>query len=358
LVDVAEDDGEEIGPLGAEFNAAGARFMGHAQAMFLEAEEIAVEVEPSLVVLLGKALELALGMAQDFFQVGGHRGIVAGSADAAIFRAGEARGDFPACSAAERSDNHAMPLLGVNIDHVATLRQARYREEGPDFFASEPDPVEAALESVSGGAYSITAHLREDRRHVQERDVRDLKMRVPAPLNLEMAVTDAMVAFALDLRPAEACLVPENRREVTTEGGLDVAGNLARVRDAVAALQEKKILTSLFIDPDARQIEAAAAAGAKVVELHTGAYARMEKDADRQRELDALCRAAERAHAAGLQVNAGHGLNYRNLPAFLAVPHLHTLNIGHSIVSRAVFFGMRRAVEEMVRLLAKHGHPA
>lgn len=247
-----------------------------------------------------------------------------------------------------------MALLGVNIDHVATLRQARYREEGPDFFAAEPDPVEAALECVVGGAHSITAHLREDRRHVQERDIRDLKVRVPAPLNLEMAVTDAMVEFATGLRPVEACLVPENRREVTTEGGLDVAGNLDRVRDAVAALHRAKIAVSLFIDPDAAQIEAAAAAGAKVVELHTGAYARAEKEADRQRELRALTAAAEQAHGLGLQVNAGHGLNYRNLPAFLAVPHLHTLNIGHSIVSRAVFFGMRQAVADMVRLLQKH----
>jgi len=247
-----------------------------------------------------------------------------------------------------------MILLGVNIDHVATLRQARYREDGPSHPLAEPDPVEAALEAVSGGAHGITAHLREDRRHIQDADVRDLKDRVPAPLNLEMAVTPAMTAWALALKPAEACLVPESREEVTTEGGLDVAAALSRVKDAVAALEGTGIRTSLFIDPVPAQIEAAAASGARVVELHTGAYARALDEAGRTARLAELRAAAVLAHEAGLQVNAGHGLNYRNLPAFLATPHLHTLNIGHAIVSRAVFFGMRQAVRDLVRLIEKH----
>jgi pyridoxine 5-phosphate synthase len=246
-----------------------------------------------------------------------------------------------------------MILLGVNIDHVATLRQARYREDGPAHPLAEPDPVEAALEAISGGAHSITAHLREDRRHIQDFDVRELKDRVPAPLNLEMAITPAMIRFALDLKPAEACLVPESREEVTTEGGLDVVGQTSRVRDAVAALEGAGIRTSLFIDPTPSQIEAAAAAGANVVELHTGAYARALQPPDRERELEVLRTAALRAHDCGLQVNAGHGLNYRNLPAFLTTPHLHTLNIGHSIVCRAIFFGMRQAVRDMVHLIEK-----
>jgi pyridoxine 5-phosphate synthase len=246
-----------------------------------------------------------------------------------------------------------MILLGVNIDHVATLRQARYREDGPAHPLAEPDPVEAALEAVSGGAHSITVHLREDRRHIQDFDVRELKDRVPAPLNLEMAITPAMIRFALDLKPAEACLVPESREEVTTEGGLDVAGQTSRVRDAVAALEGSGIRTSLFIDPSPSQIEAATAAGAKVVELHTGAYARALQAPHQERELQVLRTAALRAHDCGLQVNAGHGLNYRNLPAFLTTPHLHTLNIGHSIVCRAIFFGMRQAVRDMVHLIEK-----
>jgi pyridoxine 5-phosphate synthase len=246
-----------------------------------------------------------------------------------------------------------MILLGVNIDHVATLRQARYREDGPAHPLAEPDPVEAALEAISGGAHSITAHLREDRRHIQDFDVRELKDRVPAPLNLEMAITPAMIRFALDLKPAEACLVPESREEVTTEGGLDVASQTSRVRDAVAALEGAGIRTSLFIDPTPSQIEAAAAAGANVVELHTGAYARALQAPDRERELEVLRTAALRAHDCGLQVNAGHGLNYRNLPAFLTTPHLQTLNIGHSIVCRAIFFGMRQAVRDMVHLIEK-----
>lgn len=253
-----------------------------------------------------------------------------------------------------------MILLGVNIDHVATLRQARYRDDGPGHPLAEPDPIEAALEAISGGAHSITAHLREDRRHIQDLDIRELKSRVNAPLNLEMAVTPAMTTFVLDLHPEEACLVPENRQEVTTEGGLDVATHSDRIRDAVTSLTHAGIRVSLFIDPEQRQIEAAATTGAPVIELHTGAYARAFPDIEaRARQLAELKLAAEQAHHLGLQVNAGHGLNYRNLPALLEhVPHLHTLNIGHAIVSRAVFFGMRQAVREIVHIIAKTDHPA
>ncbi|MDX6765912.1 MAG: pyridoxine 5'-phosphate synthase [Candidatus Methylacidiphilales bacterium] len=243
--------------------------------------------------------------------------------------------------------------LGVNIDHVATLRQARYRNEPPGHVSVEPDPVEAALEAVAGGAQGITAHLREDRRHIIDRDVMELKSRVPAPLNLEMAVTAGMVAFALRLKPAEACLVPESREEVTTEGGLDVAGQREKIRAAVGELSAAGIRVSLFIDPDPTQIEAAVSTGAPVVELHTGAYSRAVTEPGKSASLSILRAAAEQAHAAGLQVNAGHGLNYRNVSAFLATPHLHTLNIGHAIVSRAVFFGMQKAVKDMVHLLGK-----
>lgn len=247
-----------------------------------------------------------------------------------------------------------MIQLGVNIDHVATVRQARYRKDKPDHPLSEPDPVEAALEAVSGGAQSITAHLREDRRHIVDYDVKELKSRVPVPLNLEMAVTEGMVAFAKVLRPAEACLVPESREEVTTEGGLDVAGRVGPVRDAVAELSRAGILASLFIDPDPVQIRAAASTGAKVVELHTGAYSRALQEGEIESTLEALKQAAEQAHELGMQVNAGHGLNYRNVARFLHTPHLHTLNIGHAIVSRAVFFGMRQAVADMAYLIRKH----
>lgn len=264
-------------------------------------------------------------------------------------------GFFTACPGGGLANNGGVIHLGVNIDHVATVRQARYRNEKPDDPLSEPDPVEAALEAVSGGAEGITAHLREDRRHIVDFDVKALKSRVPVPLNLEMAVTAEMVAFAKILRPAEACLVPESREEVTTEGGLDVARQCGRIREAVAELGGSGVRVSLFIDPDALQIAAAASTGAKVVELHTGAYSRAAVLGGQAQaaSLKILKDAAEQAHGLGLQVNAGHGLNYRNLTAFLHTPHLHTLNIGHAIVSRAVFFGMRQAVTDMVRLIRK-----
>jgi pyridoxine 5-phosphate synthase len=243
----------------------------------------------------------------------------------------------------------SMLKLGLNIDHVATLRQARYRDCHP--FA-EPSPLEAARIAVVAGAHSITAHLREDRRHIRDDDIGLLRRELSVPLNLEMAVTDAMVESALAVRPQDVCLVPENRREVTTEGGLDVSGQFDRVARATGVLGEGGISVSLFIDPDERQVVAAKAAGAPCVELHTGAYANALDPAGRDEQLAVLCRVAGFAHSLGLQVNAGHGLNYRNLPPFLlVVPHLDTLNVGHSVISRSVFTGIAAAVGELLSIL-------
>lgn len=245
--------------------------------------------------------------------------------------------------------NEWMLKLGVNIDHVATIRQARYRMEAGAI--PEPDPVEAAKECVVAGAHSITAHLREDRRHIQDRDVELLKKVLEVPLNLEMAVTDEMVEVACGLKPEEACLVPEKREEVTTEGGLDVLGNQARVAKAVEVLHGAGVHVSLFIDPHEAQVKAAVDAGARCVELHTGAFANAAEGEELARELAKLKAAAELAHSMKLQVNAGHGLNYPNLKAFLVVPYLDTLNIGHSIVSRSVRVGIRQATAEMLALM-------
>jgi pyridoxine 5-phosphate synthase len=241
--------------------------------------------------------------------------------------------------------------LGLNIDHVATLREARYRgwKRG---LPPEPGVVQAALLAERAGAAQITVHLREDRRHIQEADVRELRRVLRVPLNLEMAATPAMAAYALKIKPAEICLVPENRQEVTTEGGLEVAGDLPRLRRVTRPLHAAKIRISAFIDPETRQVEAAHRAGAQVVELHTGAYANATTAAARNRELRRQGRAAAQAHALGLQVNAGHGLHYTNVREYIEdVPHLHTLNIGHAIVSRAIFVGLDRAVAEMLALL-------
>lgn len=246
-----------------------------------------------------------------------------------------------------------MVHLGVNVDHVATLRQARYRHavESP---LAEPDPVSLATVAGKAGAAGITVHLREDRRHIQDRDVRLLKKTSKAALNLEMAVTPAMVSYAVALRPDEVCLVPENRQEVTTEGGLDLLGQEKRIAAAVKRLSAAGIVVSLFIDPEADQIEAAKRIGAPCIELHTGAYANALKPAAARAELARQRKAAELAHRLGLQVNAGHGLNYTNVTPFLkAVPHLHTLNIGHSIVARALSVGFDKAVREMVALIRK-----
>lgn len=241
-----------------------------------------------------------------------------------------------------------MLLLGVNIDHCATLRQARYREAAATTGgAVEPDPVTFAIASERAGADGITVHLREDRRHIQERDVWRLREGIATRLNLEMACTPAMIAFALELKPDSVCLVPENRQEITTEGGLDVVGNRARVHECVDAMNAAGIKTSLFIDPDEAQIELSAKLRAPWIELHTGAYAQAYYTTRRPAEYERLHRGAVQAHGLGLVVNAGHGINYVNIAEVRTLPHLHELNIGHSIVSRAVFTGVEEAVREM-----------
>jgi len=232
--------------------------------------------------------------------------------------------------------------LGVNIDHVATLRQARR--------AREPDPVHAALAAEQAGADSITLHLREDRRHIQDQDVRTLRGLLQTHMNLEMAVTDEMLAIAAEVRPADCCLVPEKRTELTTEGGLDVAGQLERVRAAAARLAAAGIRVSLFIDPDAAQVEAAHRSGAPVVELHTGAYAGAT-GGRRATELQRLQSAARRAAGLGLTVHAGHGLDYHNVQPVAAISELVELNIGHAIMARAVFTGLAAAVRDMKSLM-------
>jgi len=234
-----------------------------------------------------------------------------------------------------------MLKLGVNVDHVATVRQAR--------LAPWPDPVEAALLAEHAGADGITAHLREDRRHIQDLDMEALAAKV-GKLNMEMAVTEEMIAIASKLKPHDCCLVPEKRQELTTEGGLDVAGQAARVKDATARLAQAGVAVSLFIAPDPVQVRAAAAAGAAFIELHTGAFANASGAAQDQ-ELDRLAAAAELAHSLGLKVNAGHGIDYDNIAKILRVPHLVELNIGHSIIARAVIVGIEKAVAEMRRLM-------
>jgi pyridoxine 5-phosphate synthase len=239
-------------------------------------------------------------------------------------------------------------LLGVNIDHCATLRQARYREAGGAEGGSvEPDPVALAERATRAGADGITAHLREDRRHIQDRDVWRLREMPSTRLNLEMACTQPMMELALRLKPQAVCLVPENRTEVTTEGGLDVVGAREKVKACIEAMDGAGIETSLFIDPDEEQIELSAELGAPVVELHTGAYANAYHDARRVLEFQRLRLGALRAHDLGLRVNAGHGINYVNIAEVRTLPHLNELNIGHSILSRAMFTGIEEAVREM-----------
>lgn len=252
-----------------------------------------------------------------------------------------------------------MILLGLNIDHCATLRQARYRSANAASAARalvEPDPVSLALAAEAVGADGITAHLREDRRHMQDADIAELRARIATRLNLEMACTPEMVKIALELRPDSVCLVPESREEVTTEGGLNVAGQFERVREVVSAMNEAGIAASLFIDPDVVQIDLAAELGAPWVELHTGAYANAYYEpAARAAEFVRLREGAERAHAAGLRVNAGHGINYVNIAEVRTLPHLHELNIGHSIISRALWVGLAEAVREMRALMNPAG---
>jgi len=240
-------------------------------------------------------------------------------------------------------------LLGVNIDHVATVRQARYARNAASINV-EPDPVEAAMAAERGGAVGITAHLRQDRRHVVDRDIFRLKEAIATKLNLEMGNSPEIVAIALQVLPTDVCLVPESREEVTTEGGLDCITHRAALEPTLKSMADAGIRVSLFIDPDPAQIDAAASLGAPVVELHTGAYAEAS-GAARDAQLSRLIEAARLANEAGIQVNAGHGLNYVNVKPILALPKLVELNIGHSIVSRALFVGIEQATREMVECL-------
>jgi pyridoxine 5-phosphate synthase len=242
-----------------------------------------------------------------------------------------------------------MLKLGVNIDHVATLREARYRGKP----GGEPDPVAAAVACETAGAHGITAHLREDRRHIQDRDIWRLREVVKTRLNLEMANAPEIVAIALKLKPDIVCIVPERRLEVTTEGGLDVAGHLETITETRKRCNDAGIEVSLFISPDPAQIQAAARTGSQFIELHTGSFAEAFADPQaRDSELQRLIAGSRLAHQLGLQVNAGHGLNYQNLPALHAVPHLVELNIGHSIISHSVTVGIQAAVKEMLQLMA------
>lgn len=234
-------------------------------------------------------------------------------------------------------------LLGVNIDHIATLRNAR----GTIY----PDPVQAAFIAEQAGADGITVHLREDRRHITDRDVRILRQTIQTRMNLEMAVTDEMVDIACEIKPHFCCLVPEKRQEVTTEGGLDVAGQVDKMAIAVSRLSDAGILVSLFIDADMRQIDAAVAVGAPYIEIHTGAYADASSDLARQAELMRIAKAAIYAASKGLKVNAGHGLTYHNVQPIAALPEMHELNIGHAIIGQAVMSGLAAAVTDMKVLM-------
>ena len=238
--------------------------------------------------------------------------------------------------------------LGVNIDHVATVRQARRAEV--------PDPLEAALLAEKAGADGITVHLREDRRHIQEGDVARLRQQIASKLNLEMAVTPAMVALAAKLRPDDACFVPEKREELTTEGGLDVVAHRTKVKDAVTQLQDRGIHVSLFIDPDTAQIEAAREAGAHAIEIHTGTYCNA-RGVQRDQELQAIAGAASLAQSLGLEVHGGHGLDYENVASITKISEIVELNIGHSIIARAVMVGIEQAVREMKKLLDRVREP-
>lgn len=239
-----------------------------------------------------------------------------------------------------RTEQH----LGVNIDHVATVRQAR----GTDY----PDPVEAALLAEKAGADSITLHLREDRRHIQDDDLERLKAVMQTHMNLEMAVTDEMLAIAAGIRPQDCCLVPENREELTTEGGLDVAGQLDKITGACGNLAANGIRVALFVDPEPRQLDAALASGAPVVELHTGAYADADAGAH-EAELQRIVDAAAYGMQIGLTVHAGHGLHYENVKPVAEIPEIIELNIGHAIIARAIFEGFTAAVQDMKRLMTE-----
>ncbi|MCH8162933.1 MAG: pyridoxine 5'-phosphate synthase [Proteobacteria bacterium] len=238
-------------------------------------------------------------------------------------------------------------LLGVNIDHIATLRQAR--------LTRYPDPVQAAFLAEQAGADSITVHLREDRRHIQERDIDLLRQSMLTPMNLEMAVTENMLEFAEKVIPEFCCLVPESREELTTEGGLDVAGQIGCVSEACARLKKAGIRVSLFIDADSRQIIAAQKTGAEVIELHTGHYADAAFGRESEIELKKIVSGVEQAKSLGLKVNAGHGLNYQNVRHIAQIPDIEELNIGHGIIARAVFTGLEEAVREIKRIMQEEG---
>jgi len=233
--------------------------------------------------------------------------------------------------------------LGVNIDHVATVRQARRDVE--------PDPIAAAVICELAGAHGITVHLRGDRRHIQDRDLRLLRQTIKIKLNLEMGATEEMIGIALDVQPDQITLVPEKREELTTEGGLDVAGNEKQIADAIARFKAAGIPVSLFIEPDPEQIASSKRTGAAAIEFHTGAYANAKSEAALMTELERLIRAGSQAVALGLRIHAGHGLNYRNIIPIKQIPKLHEVNIGHNIVARAVLVGLDRAVREMLELL-------
>lgn len=235
--------------------------------------------------------------------------------------------------------------LGVNIDHVATLRQARYATM-LNSHNTEPSVLEAARAALEGGADSITLHVREDRRHMQDADAHAVRREISLPLNLEMGATEAMLTFALELKPDYVCLVPERREEITTEGGLDVSGNTDTLRPLVAALQQNGSKVSMFIDPEPEQVKASATIGAAMIELHTGRFANTLGE-ERKAETSRLIAAAELGHKLGLEVHAGHGIQIANLNELNAVPHLTELNIGHTLISRAIFVGLKEAVREM-----------
>lgn len=236
-----------------------------------------------------------------------------------------------------------MPRLGVNIDHVATIREARG--------VSYPDPVVAAALAELAGAECIVVHLREDRRHIKDRDIRILRETIQTALNMEMAATEEMIKIALEIRPDVATLVPERREELTTEGGLDVMGNMARVKEAIQALKGVGIKVSLFVDPIAEQIEASREAGADAIEIHTGLYCEAKTEEGIATELRKVITAAQKAHALGLEVKAGHGLHYFNVAPIAAIPEIVELSIGHSIVARAVLVGIEQAVRDMISLI-------
>lgn len=237
-----------------------------------------------------------------------------------------------------------MIRLGVNVDHVATVRQARR--------VDVPDPVEAALLAEAAGADGITVHLREDRRHIQERDVRILRQRLHTKLNLEMAVTPAMLAFAENVRPDDACFVPEKREELTTEGGLDVVSHRQKIREATQRLHSLAVRVSLFVDPETAQIEASRDVGAHAVEIHTGAYCNA-LSVEREKQLQAILEASKFAQSLGLEVHGGHGLNYDNVLAIAQISQMAELNIGHSIIARAIIVGIEQATREMKDILNK-----